>query len=331
MKIAVFSTKPYDRQFLDAANAAEGHELQYFEAALGPESVSLAAGHAGVCIFVNDVANAGVLEALRDGGTALVALRCTGFNNVDLGAAARLGVKVVRVVDYSPHSVAEHAVALLLAINRKTHRAYNRTRDSNFSLDGLMGFDLHGKTAAVVGTGKIGRVFARIMLGFGCNVLGYDTSPSAEFEALGARYAGSGEIGANADIISLHCPLTPETYHIVDAASLARMKPGALLVNTSRGGLVDTEAAIEALKTGQLGGLALDVYEQEAALFFRDLSGTIVTDDVLQRLLAFPNVIVTGHQAFLTREAITTISETTLRSVSEFARKSPLTNEVRVA
>ena len=331
MKIAVFSTKPYDRQFLDAANAAEGHELQYFEAALGPESVALAAGHAGVCIFVNDVANAGVLEALRDGGTALVALRCTGFNNVDLGAAARLGVKVVRVVDYSPHSVAEHAVALLLAINRKTHRAYNRTRDSNFSLDGLMGFDLHGKTAAVVGTGKIGRVFARIMLGFGCNVLGYDTSPSAEFEALGARYAGSGEIGANADIISLHCPLTPETYHIVDAASLARMKPGALLVNTSRGGLVDTEAAIEALKTGQLGGLALDVYEQEAALFFRDLSGTIVTDDVLQRLLAFPNVIVTGHQAFLTREAITTISETTLRSVSEFARKIPLTNEVRVA
>ena len=331
MKIAVFSTKPYDRQFLDAANAAEGHELQYFEAALGPESVALAAGHAGVCIFVNDVANADVLQALRDGGTALVALRCTGFNNVDLGAAARLGVKVVRVVDYSPHSVAEHAVALLLAINRKTHRAYNRTRDSNFSLDGLMGFDLHGKTAAVVGTGKIGRVFARIMLGFGCNVLGYDTSPSAEFEALGARYAASGEIGANADIISLHCPLTPETYHIVDAASLARMKPGALLVNTSRGGLVDTEAAIEALKTGQLGGLALDVYEQEAALFFRDLSGTIVTDDVLQRLLAFPNVIVTGHQAFLTREAITTISETTLRSVSEFARKIPLTNEVRVA
>ena len=331
MKIAVFSTKPYDRQFLDAANAAEGHELQYFEAALGPESVALAAGHAGVCIFVNDVANADVLQALRDGGTALVALRCTGFNNVDLGAAARLGVKVVRVVDYSPHSVAEHAVALLLAINRKTHRAYNRTRDSNFSLDGLMGFDLHGKTAAVVGTGKIGRVFARIMLGFGCNVLGYDTSPSAEFEALGARYAASGEIGANADIISLHCPLTPETYHIVDAASLARMKRGALLVNTSRGGLVDTEAAIEALKTGQLGGLALDVYEQEAALFFRDLSGTIVTDDVLQRLLAFPNVIVTGHQAFLTREAITTISETTLRSVSEFARKIPLTNEVRVA
>jgi D-lactate dehydrogenase len=331
MKIAVFSTKPYDRQFLDAANAAEGHELQYFEAALGLESVGLAAGFEAVCIFVNDVVNAGVLEALRAGGTALVALRCTGFNNVDLEAAARLGVKVVRVVDYSPYSVAEHAVALLLAINRKTHRAYNRTRDSNFSLDGLMGFDLHGKTAAVVGTGKIGRVFARIMLGFGCNVLGYDKFPSAEFEALGARYAASGEIGANADIISLHCPLTPETHHIVNAESLARVKRGALLVNTSRGGLVDTEAAIEALKSGQLGGLALDVYEQEAELFFRDLSSTIVTDDVLQRLLAFPNVIVTGHQAFFTREAITTISETTLRSASEFSRKSPLSNEVKLA
>jgi D-lactate dehydrogenase len=331
MKIAVFSAQPYDRQFLDAANTAEGHELYYFEAALGPESVALAAGYEAVCIFVNDVANAGVLEALQAGGTGLVALRCTGFNNVDLVAAARLGIKVVRVVDYSPHSVAEHAVALLLAINRKTHRAYNRTRDANFSLNGLMGFDLHGKTAAVVGTGKIGRVFARIMLGFGCKVIGHDPFPSAEFEALGARYAAPGEIGANADIISLHCPLTPDNHHIVNAQTLARVKRGALLVNTSRGGLVDTDAAIEALKSGQLGGLGLDVYEQEGALFFRDLSSTIVTDDVLQRLVAFPNVIVTGHQAFFTREAIGTISETTLRSASEFATKAPLTNEVKAA
>ena len=329
MKIAVFSAQPYDRQFLDAANVAEGHELHYFEAALGPESVALAAGYEAVCIFVNDVANAGVLEALRAGGTRLVALRCTGFNNVDLATAARLDLKVVRVVDYSPHSVAEHAVALLLAINRKTHRAYNRTRDSNFSLNGLMGFDLHGKTAAVVGTGKIGRVFARIMLGFGCKVIGHDPFPSAEFEALGARYAAPDEIGADADIISLHCPLTPDNYHIVNVQSLARMKRGALLVNTSRGGLVDTEAAIEALKSGQLGGLALDVYEQEGAVFFRDLSSTIVTDDVLQRLVAFPNVIVTGHQAFFTREAIGTISETTLRSATEFVRKAPLSNEIR--
>jgi D-lactate dehydrogenase len=331
MKIAVFSTQPYDRQYLDAANAAEGHQLQYFEAGLGPESVALAAGHEAVCIFVNDVANASVLEALQAGGTKLVALRCTGFNNVDLAAAARFGLRVVRVTNYSPHSVAEHAVALLLAINRKTHRAYNRTRDSNFSINGLMGFDLHGKTAAVVGTGKIGRVFARIMLGFGCKVIGHDTFPSPEFEALGARYAAPGEIGANADIVSLHCPLTPETHHIVNAETLARMKRGALLVNTSRGGLVDTDAAIEALKSGQLGGLGLDVYEQEAGLFFRDLSNTIVTDDVLQRLIAFPNVIVTGHQAFFTHEAITTISETTLRSASEFARKAPLSNEVKMA
>ena len=329
MKIAVFSAQRYDRQFLDAANAREGHELRYVEAALGPESVALAAGHEGVCIFVNDVADAGVLAALHAGGTRLIALRCTGFNNVDLAAAARLGLKVVRVTDYSPNSVAEHAVALLLAINRKTHRAYNRTRDSNFSLDGLMGFDFNGKTAAVVGTGKIGRVFARIMLGFGCKVIGHDPFPSAEFEALGARYVSRAEIGTNADIISLHCPLTPDNRHIINADTLSKLKPGALLVNTSRGGLVDTEAAIDALKSGQLGGLALDVYEQEAALFFRDLSGTIVTDDVLQRLISFPNVIVTGHQAFFTREAIGTISETTLRSATEFARGVPLSNEIK--
>jgi len=330
MKVAVFSAQPYDRQFLDAANAAEGHQLHYFEVALGPESVALAAGYEAVCIFVNDVADAGVLATLHAGGTRLVALRCTGFNNVDLAAAARLGIKVVRVVEYSPYSVAEHAVALLLAINRKTHRAYNRTRDSNFSLDGLMGFDFHGKTAAVVGTGKIGRVFARIMLGFGCEVIGHDPFPSAEFEALGARYAAPGEIGADADIVSLHCPLTQDNRHIVNARTLARMKRGALLVNTSRGGLLDTDAAIQALKSGQLGGLALDVYEQESGLFFRDLSSTIVADDVLQRLVSFPNVIVTGHQAFFTREAIGTISETTLRSVSEFARKAPLSNEIRM-
>ncbi len=331
MKIAVFSAQPYDRQFLGAANAAEGHVLHYFDVALRPDSVALAAGYEAVCIFVNDVADASVLEALRGGGTGLVALRCTGFNNVDLAAASRLGIKIVRVVDYSPYSVAEHAVALLLALNRKTHRAYNRTRDSNFSLDGLMGFDFHGKTAAVVGTGKIGRVFARIMLGFGCEVIGYDPFPSAEFEALGARYAAPGEIGANADIVSLHCPLTPENHHIVNATTLGRMKRGALLVNTSRGGLLDTEAAIEALKSGQLGGLALDVYEQEGGLFFRDLSSTVVTDDVLQRLISFPNVIVTGHQAFFTREAIGTISATTLRSVTEFARNAPLSNEIKVA
>jgi D-lactate dehydrogenase len=328
MNVAVFSTKRYDREFINAANASAGHRITYFDDPLEPGTAALASGHDAVCVFVNDKADAGVLEALSRGGTRLVALRCTGYNNVDLQAAARFGIKVVRVVTYSPYSVAEHAVALLLAINRKIHRAYNRTRDSNFSLDGLMGFDLHGKTVAVVGTGKIGRVFARIMLGFGCEVIGYDKYPSSEFEALGARYAEQGEIGTRADIVSLHCPLTPETHHIINEETLARAKRGALLVNTSRGGLVDTEAAIKALKSGQLGGLAIDVYEQEADLFFRDLSSSIISDDVFQRLLAFPNVIVTGHQAFFTQEAISTICETTIKSIGEFAAGQPLSNEI---
>ncbi len=331
MKVAVFSAKRYDREFLNVANASAGHQLRYFDTPLDVESAALATGYEVVCIFVNDAANAEVLKVLAAGGTRLIALRCTGFNNVDLKTAADLGLKVARVVTYSPHSVAEHAVSLLQAINRKIHRAYNRTRDSNFELDGLMGFDLHGKTVAVVGTGKIGCVFTKIMLGFGCEVIGYDKYPSETFLALGARYAEPGEIGAKADIISLHCPLTPETHHIVNADTLSRAKRGALLVNTSRGGLVDTEAAIEALKSGQLGGLALDVYEQEADLFFRDLSSTIIADDVFQRLLSFPNVIVTGHQAFFTQEAITTICETTINSVTQFANGQPLTDEIKVA
>jgi D-lactate dehydrogenase len=331
MKIAVFSAKRYDRDFLTAANASAGHQLRFYDAPLDLDSVALAAGYEAVCIFVNDRADAGVLKALAAGGTKLVALRCTGFNNVDMKSAADLGLTVVRVVTYSPYSVAEHAVALLQAINRKIHRAYNRTRDSNFALDGLMGFDLHGKTVAVIGTGKIGCVFTKIMLGFGCEVIGYDKYPSQAFLDLGARYAKPGEIGAKADIISLHCPLTPETHHIVNADTLARAKRGALLINTSRGGLVDTEAAIEALKSGQLGGLALDVYEQEADLFFRDLSSTVIADDVFQRLLSFPNVIVTGHQGFFTEEAINTICETTINSVTQFANGTPLTDEIKAA
>ena len=330
MKIAVFSARPYDREFMSAANAKAAHQLCFFDAALELETCALAAGHEAVCIIVNDTADAGVLEALAAGGTRLVALRCSGFNNIDLKAAARLGLKVVRVVAYSPYSVAEHAVALLLTINRKIHRAYNRTRDSNFELDGLMGFDLHGKTVAVVGTGRIGRVFSKIMCGFGCEVLGHDKYPSAEFEVLGARYADLAEICAKADIISLHCPLTPETHHIVNADMLSRLKRGALLINTSRGGLVETEAVVEALKSGQLGGLALDVYEQEADLFYRDWSSTVVSDDVFERLLSFPNVVVTGHQAFFTREAITTICQTTIDSLSEFAAGRTLSNELRL-
>lgn len=329
MEVAVFSSTPYERQYLDEANRAEHHKLRYIDASLDVDTAGLAAGYGAACIFVNDKANADVLEALHKGGTRLLALRCTGFNNVDLSAAEKLGTKVVRVVTYSPNSVAEHAVALLLAINRKVHRAYNRTRDSNFSLDGLTGFDLYGKTVAVLGTGKIGCVFAKIMLGFGCKVIGYDPYQSVEFEALGLRYARAGEIGEKADIISLHCPLTPATHHIINSETLKRAKPGAILINTSRGGLIDTEAVIEALKTGLLGGLGIDVYEQEADLFFRDLSSEIITDDVFQRLVSFPNVIVTGHQAYLTREALTTICETTLKSVTAFEKSQPLENEIR--
>ncbi|MCC8402416.1 2-hydroxyacid dehydrogenase [Paraburkholderia sp. MMS20-SJTN17] len=329
MDVAIFSSTRYERQYLDEANKAEQHKLHYFDVLLEMDTVGLAAGFGAVCIFVNDRADAQVLDALRKGGTGLLALRCTGFNNVDLKAAARLGLKVVRVVTYSPNSVAEHAVALLLAINRKVHRAYNRTRDSNFSLDGLTGFDLCGKTVAVVGTGKIGCVFAKIMLGFGCKVIGFDPYPSAEFKALGLDYAKPGEIAEMADIISLHCPLTPATYHIINSETLERAKPGAILINTSRGGLIDTEAVIEALKSGKLGGLGIDVYEQEADLFFRDLSSDIISDDVFQRLVSFPNVIVTGHQAYLTREALTTICETTLKSITAFEKNEPLQNEVK--
>jgi D-lactate dehydrogenase len=329
MEIAIFSSTPYERRYFDEANANGHHRLNFFEVPLTAESAGLAVGYPAVCIFVNDRADAQVLESLEQGGTRLVALRCTGFNNVDLEAAARLGMNVVRVVDYSPNSVAEHAVALLLAINRKIHRAYNRTRDSNYSLDGLIGFDLMGKTVAVVGTGKIGRVFAKIMLGFGCEVIGYDPVPSREFEALGARYAAPGEIGERADVISLHGPLTPATHHIINAETLSRAKPGALLINTSRGGLIDTKAVIEALKAGQLGGVAIDVYEQEANLFFRDLSSVVIADDLIQRLVSFPNVIVTGHQAFLTREALTTICETTLQSATAFEQGQTLENEIK--
>jgi D-lactate dehydrogenase len=328
MRVAMFSAKSYERTLLDERNAGHRHELVYFDTRLGPGTVSLAAGFPTVSVIVNDVVDRDVLKQLAAGGTKLVATRSTGFNHIDVEAARELGVKVVRVVDYSPNSVAEFAVGLLLALNRKIPRAYNRTREGNFELDGLMGFDLVGRTVAVIGTGKIGTIFARIMAGFGCELLGFDVHHSPEFEKLDGRYAEADEIVAEADIISLHCPLTPQTHHIVNARMLARVKRGALLINTSRGGLVDTEAVIEALKSGQLGGIAIDVYEQEANLFFKDLSSTVIPDDVIQRLVSFPNVIVTGHQAFFTREALGTILETTLRSISDFAAGRPLANEI---
>jgi D-lactate dehydrogenase len=329
MRVAIFSAKNYERTSLDELNARYGHELVYFDVLLESRTASLAAGFPAVSIFVNDLVDGDALKRLAVGGTKLVATRSTGFNHIDLAAAKELGVKVVRVTDYSPNSVAEFAVGLLLALNRKIPRAYNRTREGNFELDGLMGFDLVGHTVAVIGTGKIGTIFARIMAGFGCKVLGFDVHPSPEFEKIGGRYVDAEGI-TEADIISLHCPLTPQTRYIVNARTLARVKRGALLINTSRGGLVDTEAAIEALKSGQLGGMAIDVYEQEAGLFFKDLSSTVIPDDVIQRLVSFPNVILTGHQAFFTREALGTILDTTLASISDFAADRLLANEIKM-
>ncbi|MET1116684.1 MAG: 2-hydroxyacid dehydrogenase [Comamonas sp.] len=331
MKVAVFSTRRYDKSMLAKANSQAGHELVFIQDRLTPETAALASGCPAVCVFVNDNVDAQVLTLLAQQGTRVVATRSTGYNHVDAEAAARIGIEVVRVTDYSPHSVAEFAVGLLLAVNRKIARASMRTRDGNFELDGLMGFDLHGKTVGVVGTGKIGTIFARIMQGFGCTVLGHDLHPSPAFEAAGARYVDLHELMQQSDVISLHCPLTDETRHIVNEQTLAAAKAGTILINTSRGGLVDTEAAIQALKTAQLGGLAIDVYEQEASLFFQDLSSTIITDDVIQRLVSFPNVIVTGHQAFFTVEAIGQIMQTTIESISAFERGEDLVNRIPTA
>ncbi|MFP5390019.1 MAG: 2-hydroxyacid dehydrogenase, partial [Gammaproteobacteria bacterium] len=318
MKTAVFSARRYDKLILAQANAAAAHDLRFLEDRLSCTTAPLATGCEAVCVFVNDTVDAEVLDILAGQGTRIVATRSTGYNHIDVAAAQRLGIAVVRVPDYSPHSVAEFAVGLLLAVNRKIARASVRTREGNFELDGLMGFDLHGKTVGVIGTGKIGTIFARIMAGFGCDVVGFDRYPSPAFDALGGRYVDIDVLLDCSDVVSLHCPLTPETHHIVNAASLARAKRGSILVNTSRGGLVDTEAAIAALKSGQLGGLAIDVYEQEASLFFQDLSSTIITDDVIQRLVSFPNGIVTGHQACFTVEAIGQIMQSTIDSLTAF-------------
>lgn len=328
MKVAVFSTRKYDRELLTHANATHGHALSFFDVRLTAETAALAAGYPAICVFVNDAVDAATLAILHEGGTRLIATRSTSFNHIDLVVAKRLGMRVARVTDYSPYSVGEFATGLLLAVNRKIHRAYNRTRDGNFELDGLMGFDLHGRTVGVIGTGKIGTVFAGIMRGFGCTVLGADVHVNPQFEAQGGRYLQLAEVIAASDVLSLHCPLTPSTRYLINAQSLATMRPGAVLINTSRGGLVDTEAVIESLKTGQLGGLAIDVYEQEADLFFQDLSSAIIADDVIQRLVSFPNVIVTGHQAFFTREAVGTIMATTLANISQFESGQALVNEV---
>ncbi|MBE9129265.1 MULTISPECIES: 2-hydroxyacid dehydrogenase [unclassified Coleofasciculus] len=329
MKVAVFSTKSYDQKFLEAANTHYNHELVFFEPRLTNDTAPLAAGFPAVCVFINDELNQKTLQVLAAEGTKLIATRSAGFNQVDLNAANQLGMSVVRVPAYSPYAVAEHTVGLILTLNRKIHRAYNRVRDGNFSLDGFIGFDLHSRTVGIIGTGKIGFIVAQILKGFGCQLLGYDVYPNADAEALGMKYVELPELFAASDIISLHCPLTPQTYHLINAQSLEQMKQGVMLINTSRGALIDTTAVIDALKSRQIGYLGLDVYEQESNLFFEDLSEEVIEDDVFQRLLTFPNVLITGHQAFFTEEALKNIADTTLSNITDVESGRPCPNEVR--
>lgn len=330
MRVAVFGTKSYDEASLSAANAELGkpHELTFLEPRLTAETAPLAEGFPAVCIFVNDVAPVHVLERLAAGGTKTLALRCAGFNQVDLEAARKLGISVVRVPAYSPYAVAEHTVGLMLTLNRKIHRAFNRIREANFALDGLLGFDLQGKTVGVIGTGRIGELVCRILHGFGCRLLASDRKPNPACTPLGVEYVPLPELLAQADIVTLHCPLFPETRYLIRAETLAGMKPGVMIVNTSRGGLIRTQDAIEGLKSGRIGYLALDVYEEEGDLFFEDHSTELLTDDVFARLLTFPNVLITGHQAYFTREALRNIADTTLKNLLDVEAGRPCAHEV---
>lgn len=328
MKIAFFDTKPYDREIFDHINQTFGFQIKYFKNHLSPESALMAKGYDVVCIFVNDLVTSAVIDELLAGGIKLIALRCAGYNNVDLKAAHHK-IQVVRVPAYSPHAIAEHTVALMLALNRKVHRAYFRTRDANFSLDGLMGFDLYNKTAGIIGTGKIGKVLIRILRGFGMHVLAYDLFPDAAFAAENqVRYVSLDELFAGSDVISLNCPLTPETEYLINKDSISRMKDGVMLINTGRGKLIHTKSLVDNLKNGKIGAAGLDVYEEESEYFFEDLSNRILTDDVLARLLSFNNVIITSHQGFFTREALSNIAQTTLQNIKDFAKGRPLVNEV---
>lgn len=327
MKVAFYDTHSYEKNAFLKANTSSGHEITFLDAQLGVETAIMASGHECVCAFVNDSLSKDVLTKLKAGGTRFIALRSAGFNHVDLIAAQELGMKVARVPEYSPYAVAEHAVALILNLNRKIHKAYNRIREGNFSLDGLVGFDLHGKTVGVIGTGKIGKAFIRIMKGFGCHVVAFDPK---EDSSLGVTYLPFEEVLKRSDIVSLHLPLNKSTFHLIDANALKLLKQGAMFINTSRGGLVDTKALIQNLKSCHLGAAGLDVYEEEEHVFFRDHSFEILNDDVLARLMTFPNVILTSHQAFLTHEALGKIADTTLANISEFSLGKSLTNEVKV-
>ncbi|WP_297627861.1 2-hydroxyacid dehydrogenase [uncultured Rikenella sp.] len=328
-RIAFYGAQPYDRESFDHVNEAYGFDISYYKGHLTAESAVLAKGAGAVCVFVNDTADAATIRALKEQGVPLIALRCAGFNNVDLEAARREGIRVVRVPAYSPHAVAEHAVALMLSLNRKIHRAYWRTRDGNFALHGLMGFDMYGKTAGIIGTGKIARILIHILRGFGMEVVGYDPFPDEAFASeAGMRYVSLDELYRRSDIISLHCPLTEQTRYLIDDRAIGRMKPGVMLINTGRGGLIDTQALIEGLKQKRIGAAGLDVYEEEGDYFYEDKSDKIINDDVLARLLSFNNVIVTSHQGFFTEEALANIAHTTLSNIRDFEAGARLVNEV---
>ena len=315
MKLAIYSTKQYDRKYLELVNKEFGFELEFFDFLLSPKTAKVAQGCEAVCIFVNDDASREVLTELAALGVKIIALRCAGFNNVDLQAAKELGLEVVRVPAYSPEAVAEHAVGLMMSLNRRIHRAYQRTRDANFSLEGLIGFNMHNRTAGVIGTGKIGVATMRILKRFGMKLLAYDPYPNPQALELGAEYVDLKTLYEKSDVITLHCPLTPENHHLLDASAFGQMKNGVMIINTSRGGLIDSDAAIEALKQQKIGSLGMDVYENERDLFFEDKSNDVIQDDVFRRLSACHNVLFTGHQAFLTEEALTSISETTLNNI----------------
>ncbi len=328
MTITFYSAQSYDKIYFDRFNTS--HKILYIDSRLNEQTIGLCAGSDAVCLFVNDHADAATIRQMAKQGIQLIALRCAGFNNIDLAAAKECGIPVVRVPAYSPHAIAEHTVALILTLNRKTHKAYNRVRDGNFSLDRLTGFDLFGKTVGVIGTGKIGAVFCEIMLGFGCKIRAFDMLENEVLKSRGVQYGPLTEVLATADIISLHCPLTTTTRYLINAESLQKMKPGAMLVNTGRGALIDASAVIEALKSKQLGYLGIDVYEQEENLFAQDLSDTIIPDELILQLMTFPNVLITAHQAYLTEEALSEIARITIKNIDAFVTDAPLENQVTV-
>jgi D-lactate dehydrogenase len=328
MRIAVFSTKSYDREYLDRFNAEAKHELVYFEAPLNANTANLTLGFQGVCVFVNDKLDEPTIDHIAKNGIKVIVLRCAGFNNVDLEAAKRNGVRVLRVPVYSPEAVAEHAVALMLTLARKTHKAYNRVRENNFSLERLNGFNINGKTVGVIGTGRIGIAFARIMKGFGAKLIAYDLYESEELKEFGVEFRPLEDVIKLSDIISLHCPLNPDTKYLVNKHTISEMKKGVMIINTSRGGLINTKDVLVGLKQGKIGYLGIDVYEQEDKLFFEDLSESIVEDDLIARLMSFPNVLITSHQGFFTNEALEQIASTTISNIQAFEKGLPTENEV---